>query len=118
MHFILKLQKSLYPAFKGVSVSNCTKMWWKGVPCRWFRVAEAKLAELSFCGAFKVVCCIRRPQNLIPLVLTIDQVHKQAEFEFDSACNWQPVELLQCRRHVVTKTRVEHQTICRVLDSL
>jgi len=32
----------------------------------------------------------------------MDQVHKQAEFKLDSACNRLPVELLQCRRHVVT----------------
>ena len=44
----------------------------------------------------------------------MDQVHKQAEFKLDSACNWQPVELLECRRHVVTKTKVEHQFINRI----
>jgi len=34
----------------------------------------------------------------------MDQVHKQAEFKLDFACNRQPVKLLQCRCHVVTKT--------------
>jgi len=47
-----------------------------------------------------------------------DQMHQQAEFEFDLACDWQPVELLQSRCHVVTQTEVEQQTSCRVLDSL
>jgi len=41
--------------FKGVSVSDCTKMGWQGVPCSWAKVAEATLAELSSCSAFKVV---------------------------------------------------------------
>ena len=48
--------------FKGVGVSDRTKMGWQGVPCSWARVAEATLAELSSCSAFKVVCCIRRSQ--------------------------------------------------------
>jgi len=46
--------------FKGISVSDCTNMWWKGVSCRWSRVAEAMLAEPSSCSAFMVVCCINQ----------------------------------------------------------
>jgi len=49
-----------------------------GVPCRWSRVAEATLAELSSCSALKVVCCIRRSQvsgtTSVDELYTVNQV--------------------------------------------
>ena len=48
----------------------------------------------------------------------VDQMHQQAEFELDPACDWQPVELLQSRCHVIRQAEVEYQRSCHVLDSL
>jgi len=44
----------------------------------------------------------------------MNQVHEQAEYILNSACDWQPMELLQGGYHVVFQTEVEDH----VLDSL
>ena len=101
-------------------------MRWKWVPCCWPGMAEATFTELRSRRSFDVVRCFGRPQvsatagsywlNSVDQVLRcstcMNQVHQQAEFEPDSASHWKPVELIQCRCHVVTKTEVKHQTSC------
>ena len=70
-------------------------------------------------GLLDVGSCFRRPQvsitansywlHAIDQVLWCsDQMHQLAEFELNSACNWHPLELLQCRCDVITHTEVEH----------
>jgi len=39
---------------------------------------------------------------------SVDQMHQQAEFELNSASNWQPVDFFQSRCDVITHSEVQH----------
>ena len=85
-------------------------MGWYTVPCRGAGngIAEATFTELRYCPSFDVVGCFRRSQVSVcdRWLANVDQMHQQAEFELDCACDWQPVDrvvLVQVSRGGATK---------------
>jgi len=87
-------------------------MWWQTVPCCWTSIAEAAFTKLGSCVSFDVVGCFSWPQasltargyrlygvsQILWCSAGVDQMHQQAEFELDPACDWQPC----CFREGVT----------------
>ena len=72
---------------RGLRVSNCAKMWWKGndkgATRRWFRVAEATLAELEIKPRQDIQ---GGPQKVIPLVHYITHCTRGITFFAHPAC--------------------------------